>query len=823
MEDTNSNLIPQSSHRLGDALADKFKNISQYILVVVLGLVPIIFIPSLAVPLSYTKSFLVFLGLALVLVIYSFTILRSGTIRFSMFIPSLVLWLIAATALVSGLLSGDVVDTLVGTALEQQTTVFLALLALIATVCAQIFTDKNTILKLYAVLAVSALVLGVFHIARLLFGADFLAFGIFTSNILSPIGSWNDLAIFFCLVILLALVALEQLTISYIGKWVVGGMVAVSLIMLTVINFAAIWVVLGMVSLVVLVYALAKDKFGEVVVQKHISTTSILVASVVFSVSVVFIIGGSVIGGAISQKTGISYLEVRPSFQATTALARATYGTDALFGIGPNRFADAWRISKDPSLNSTVFWANDFFAGVGYIPTFFITLGAVGGILWIAFLGFFIWMGTRMLLRARNVDPTWYFIGTSSFVSGAFLWGMSVIYVPGAVLLICAALATGLLAASQAVFEPSRVRTLSLSGTKSSGFVLVTIVLVVIVGSVTVMYGMGREYLSAEAYAESSEAMARGSLDDAQASIETSYKFVQTHWGARRIAEIQLVRLVNLLQNTTQPSADVQAQFQNLLVTAVNAGKTSVQLDPTDPNNWGILGTTYATVVPLKIDGAYASAKEALTKAQELDPKNPARYLALARLEVANGNAEGARQMAGEAIKLKNDYIDAIFFLSQVEIASGNIDSAITSTESTILLDPQNPVRRFQLGILKLAQNKFGEAANVFEAAITLNPEYANARYYLALTYDKLGRPQEARVQLESILKTNEGNELILSLLKTLDEGGRLTEQDDNQGNLTPPVTEKTDDTNAAKDPNSPLLTPVNTVPDAPKTTSAVE
>ena len=821
MDDTN--LIPQSIHKLGDSFAETFKSISQHILVAVLGVLPIIFIPSLSVPLSYTKSFIVLFGLIIVLVIYSFTILRSGTIRFSLFIPSLVLWLIAATALISGLLSGDVTDSLVGTSLEQQTAVFLALLALVATVTAQILTDKKAVLKLYAVLAVSSIVLGIFHIARLIFGADFLAFGIFSGNTLSPIGSWNDLAIFFCLVILLALVALEQLTITSIGKWIVGGMVAVSLLMLTVINFSAIWVVLGMVSLVVLVYALAKDKFGDTVVQKHISTTSILVASAVFAVSVVFIIGGSVIGGAISQKTGISYLEVRPSFQATTALARATYSTDALFGIGPNRFADAWRLSKDPSLNSTVFWANDFYAGVGYIPTFFITLGAVGGILWIAFLALFIWMGTRMLLRVKQVDPTWYFIGTSSFVAGAFLWGMSVIYVPGAVLLILAALATGLLATSQAAFEPFRVRTLSLSGSKSSGFVLVTLVLVVIVGSVTVMYGMGREYLSAEAYAESSEAMARGSLDDAQRSIENSYKFVQTHWGARRIAEIQLVRLVNLLQNTTEPSADVQAQFQNLLVTAVNAGKTATQLDATDPNNWGILGTTLATVVPLKIDGAYVQAKDALMKAQLLDPKNPARYLALARLEVANGNADGARAMALEAIKLKNDYIDAIFFLSQVEIASGNIDSAISTTESTILLDPQNPVRRFQLGILKLAQNKFGEAASIFESAISLSPDYANARYYLALTYDKLGRSQEAREQLEAILKTNEGNELVLGLIKTIDAGGRLTEQDTNQGNLTPPVDENTNDENAAKDPNSPLLTPVNTVPDAPKTTNSTE
>lgn len=818
MEDTN--LIPPTAHTLGDTFAEKFKNLSQYILVAILGLTPILFIPSLDVSLSYTKAFVVLFGLAMVLVIYSFTILRSGIIRFSLFLPSLVLWLIAGTALISGLLSGDVSDSLVGAGLEQQTIVFLALLALIATVCAQIFTDKKTILKLYTVLAVSAIVLGVFHIARLIFGADFLSFGIFTSNILSPIGSWNDLAIFFGLVILLSLVALEQLTISYVGKWVVGSMVAVALLMLTVINFSAIWVILGMVSLVVLVYALAKDKFGEAVVQKHISTTSILVASVVFSVSVVFIIGGSVIGGAIAQKTGISYLEVRPSFQATTALARATYGTDALFGIGPNRFSDAWRISKDPSLNSTVFWANDFYAGVGYIPTFFITLGAIGGLLWLVFLGMFLWMGVRMLLKARQVDATWYFIGTSSFVAGAFLWGMSVIYVPGPVLLICAALATGLLAASQAAFEPFRVRTFTLSGTKSSGFVLVTIVLVVIVGSVSVMYSMGRKYIAAEAYAESSAAMARGSLDEAQSAVDASMRLETTHWAKRREAEILLIRLVDLLQKTTEPSAEIQAQFQNLLVAAVNAGNAAIQLDPTDPNNWSILGTTYATVVPLKIDGAYTEAKNKLTKAQELDPKNPARLLALARLEVANGNADGARAASIEAIKLKPDYIDAIFFLSQIEIATGNIDSAIATTESTILLDPQNPVRRFQLGLLKLAQNKFGEAASVFESAIQKNPEYANARYYLALTYDKLGRPAEARKQLEEILKTNEGNELVLGLIKTLDEGKRLT---DTTENMTPPVTENKVDTDTAKDPNSPLLTPVNTVPDAPNTTSSTE
>ena len=80
----------------------------------------------------------------------------------------------------------------------------------------------------------------------------------------------------------------------------------------------------------------------------------------------------------------------------------------------------------------------------------------LGVLAWLSFLGLFVYSGVRMLMKASGADRMWYFIAVSSFVSATYIWFMSVIYVPGAVVLLLGALeqalqATGGLGARCAV------------------------------------------------------------------------------------------------------------------------------------------------------------------------------------------------------------------------------------------------------------------------------------------------------------------------------------------------------------------------------------
>jgi tetratricopeptide (TPR) repeat protein len=813
--------ITVPSERTVDTVAARLHSIAQYILVGVFGLLPILFLPFAEFSLAFTKTFAVVIALVAAVMLYSFAVLRTGTFRISLPLPVVALWLITIVAAASAFLSGDVRDAFVGDFLEQQTVAFLAIVALIVTVVPHVLTDKRHIYKLYIVLAGSAIALTLFHMLRIVFGADALTFGVFGGGqALSPVGSWNDLAIFFGMAILLSIVALEQLQLAKHGKALFGAVTAVSLLMLTIINFSPVWFILLVVSLLVLVYSFARDRMTPAWLQgapidRSLSTLSLAIAGLVFIVSFTMIAGGSVIGSRISELTGVSYVEVRPSLQATTDIISKTYSTDALFGIGPNKFSDAWRLHRDVSLNQTIFWNTDFVAGVGYIPSFFVTLGAIGGLMWIVFLVLYLVVGIRMLLNAVAPDRTWYFIGTSAFVAGLYIWGLSVIYVPGAALILTAALCTGLVLAARNAIEPHRERTIAMTGDRRSGFVLVSATMLVVIISMSALYMVGRQYASAYIFAQGERALASGDIETARERTAEANLLMNDDRYLRRSAEIEYAELINTL-NLPVDTPDLETRFRTALQNSITNAGRAVALDGTDANNLSILGAIYSAVVPLRIEGAYDRAKEALEEARALDPQNPIRALMLSRLAFAQGNVDEARGLMNEAIRLKPDYIDAAFLLSQLEIAAGNIDAAIDSTMRIIQLEPQNPARYFQLGVLELAKNDIERGVLALEVAIQLDPQYANARYYLAFAYDRLGRTADAQAQLEKVLETNPDNAEVIGLLEKLSRGEKLTEVPAQQ---QAPAVEQTKTTTErgvddVEDPNSPLLTPVNPVPE---------
>lgn len=801
----------------GDPLAARLITIAQYILVVVCGLLPIFFVPSATAPFAYSKILFVMVGVFLAIILYGFGLLRSGVLRLNLSWAPIALWIIAVIALVSSLLSGDLRDALIGETFEVHTALFVALLALVASAWTLLGTNKIAIMRLFIFLAGSTLMLSLFHILRLVFGADFLPLTLFEGDAtLSPFGGWNDLAIFFGLAIMLSLVALEQLRLTKLGQALFGLVVVVAIVMLAVINFFAVWMVLGLVSLVVLIYGLTKDRSSaasSTEVRPGVSLLSIGISFAVLICATVFILGGSVMGNAIARMTAISYMEVRPSLGATTDIVKRVYDSEALLGVGPNRFNDVWRQFKDPSINGSIFWNVDFMAGFGYVPTFFATTGLVGGIAWIVFFALFLVTGMRMLLRATANDRLWYFIGTTSFVGGLYIWTMSVIYVPGPVLLLTAALCTGLMSAAYSALMQPRAYTVSSYGNRRIGFVLIMLFLVISIGSVSALYFVGRHYAGVYVFNSSFRLIAEGaSLDDIEARTLQAYLFSQDDAYARRIAEYQIARMERLL-GLAEPTEEQKQQFDRALASAIDAAQVAVAGDATDPRNIATLGSVYATLVPSKVEGAYERSVENFNKAQALDPQSPLRLLALGQLAFAAGRQDEARSYVNRAIAMKSNYSDAIFFLAQMDIAAGNTEAAISASRAITVLEPQNPVRFFQLGVLLFSTKQYAEAATALEQAVALGKGYANASFYLALVYDALGRTEEAREQLDAILVLNPGHELLINLLARLDRGEPLVQENTANTSISEPsgVKEEDGSVTSSSPPDTPLVSPVNT------------
>lgn len=817
MEQTSFSRVAAKSEA-EDKIESSLRHFSEHILTFVFGFLPIVFIPVAFLPFDYSKVLVVISALALAVIFFSLSVLRSGSLKIAAPAPLIGLWAIAGVSVISAVFSGDTTDALFGDLFEVNTALFLILLALIGSLTSFVRLSKMAIMRLYIFLTGSAFLLAIFHILRVLFGSDFLTLGIFNGATSSVIGSWNDLGLFLGLSVLLSMVALEQLPLTKWGRVAFAVGIMLSLVMLGVINFKAIWWVLGLVSLVMLMYGLVRDRFSDTIVPQEktsASMQSILLSLSVFVISLTFVIAGGPLGGLISNATGISYLEVRPSFSATTDIARSVYTENAFFGVGPNRFVDAWRLYKDPAINQTIFWNTDFRGGNGYVTTYLVTTGIFGILAWLTFFGLFLYAGFKMLFKTVHADRFWFFIGSSAFVAATYLWGMSVIYMPGATVLFLAALFTSVMMAAYVEMLKPRVLSLSVLRNKRAAIVLVGMVMIIVVGGASSLYFIGRHYSAVYTYGKTLTSVEPGtSIAQVEQGVANAFAISQNDVYARQVANYQLAK-INTLLNIQDPTPEQQQEFQNAVINGVNAAQKAVEIDPTDALNWSVLGSVYSILVAAGETEVTTRAEEALANARKYAPNNPVYVLQEAQLQVRAQNVDRARELIVEAIRLKPNYTDALNFLTELEIASGRTEEAIAATRSIITIEPNNPARYYQLAILLSATGDVEGAVTSLERAVALNQNYANARYLLAIAYAEQGRFADALSQLDVVLELNPDNQQVLGLIDQLRSGNFTPTPAQAPETVNEPetVTENAETVTASEAPDTPLISPVNTVP----------
>ena len=87
------------------------------------------------------------------------------------------------------------------------------------------------------------------------------------------------------------------------------------------------------------------------------------------------------------------------------------------------------------------------------------------------------------------------------------------------------------------------------------------------------------------------------------------------------------------------------------------------------------------------------------------------------------------------------------------------------------LFEPQNAVAFFQLGLLYYSQDDFVNAARAFERALRITPDYANARYFVGLTYWRLGNRELALESFRIVYETNQENQEVQRIISNMEAG----------------------------------------------------
>lgn len=796
-------------------------SLAHWLLVGFAGLLPVFFVPGLWGSLGFQKVLLSMGVVGSVVILLCLLSLRTRSVLSVAPVSLLLFWGVAGSSVVSALFSPNWLSAFRGSAVESQTVTFVVLLAGLMTVALVLQRAKKATMTLFMALAAGSLALLIYVVLRLFLG-PVLAMSSFGSVTVSPIGNFNDLAVFAGLTVVLSLIALLQLRVSQMVKGFLVALILLSLIALAAVNFFYIWLVVGFFSLLVLLYLISQDTlFASVTAEgvdsrpnQPVSKLTIGVAAVICLVSAGFIIAGDYLGGVVSNAFNVEYLEVRPSLGATVGIMQATYNDDLLFGAGPNQFVSSWRSFKDASINQTIFWSTDFRAGSGYVPTMFINLGLIGALLLVAFHLWYLWSGIRMLLRPVGADQFWYFVGLLSFTGAVFLWGVSYVYIPGPTLLLLAALLTGVSFSASAALQPQRAFTVALASNQQRGFVLMAVAILLISGAMGAWFTYGKQYVAQASFAQAQVNQTDpAALDQAALAAFALYPDVQFLSVRARLALMDMNQVLTI----TEPSEADQQRFlvaSNLAITFAEAAAAQA---PTEPAYHAILAGIYNNLAIAGVPNAVERAAASIATAQALDPQNPSYAFLTAQLAANRGDVAVSREALNQALQQKSNFTEALFLLTQIDIAEGDVEAAITTTEAIIRLEPNNPTRYYQLGILESSTGNAAAAKQAYSVAIQLDPNFANARYLLALLQIADGEMDQALESLRFIQTSNAENTELQALIAALEAGEvpALNTQTTIPVNENQPIVVE-DGVTSPVAPESDLLTPLNTVRDTP-------
>lgn len=760
MQDTNSVRTP--SRLSFDRLA----------LIALIGTMALAFLAITVSPnLSFlgTKVFLIMLGVIISFALFVIARLTRGNVIVPPSFLLVAVWFVPAAYALSTLFSGaNPSIAFAGTEFEPQTLGFVLTLAVFATLVALILrreTDYGFFFSWVSRIAGLALVVQVLLILIARFSPGTIAP---LSNLIGP---FSDMGMLTGLGVLGGLMALRFLALSKMSRLLVVIGVVLGFMVLAVVNSSLVWILLCGISLGLLVEALMRrkapsadadlDGVSTIVVETEGQSDErrpIGLPIVSLVVSLFFLIGGGTIGNALSSALGTSFIDVRPSWQATFDIGSHTLASSPLFGSGPGTFGQEWLMYRDRALNDTIFWNVDFVSGIGYVPTSMVTTGVIGIIAWLAFLAAFAFAGVRALLLRLPQGRMTRFTAIFSFLGAGYVLALAIFSTPGAVVLLAGFALLGVFISSTRFGRDKVELGILFSRSPRLGFVIVFALTLLLIATVYAAYAITVRYLSSIAYGEAVTALSAGDVAASQDAVVRSLALAETDRAYRLAAAVGVARMNEVAASQTLAPSDAQTQFQAALSSSVQAAIAATNVDPKNYQNWLALGGVYQTVVPLKIDGAATEAMAAYTKAAALAPSNPVIPFTLAQLDIVGTDYASAEKHLLEAIALKRDYTQAILMYSQLQVQLGKAAEALQAVEAAIYFAPNDAATLFQAGLLRLGTNDRTGAVQALARAVEINPTYANARFFLAVAQAGLGNMDAAVKELEEVAKLSEEN-----------------------------------------------------------------
>ncbi len=657
-------------------LSNILDRISFWSLFSVIVILPLFFLPFTGIPIENAKNLLLVVGLAITVIAWAAARFSDGEIV----IPKS--WVLLSGAvvtlvfLVSSLLSGGAEISMFGIMLDTGTFWFMFASFMLMLVSALIIKDEKKGKIIFYGLLSSFVFILFFQILRFIM-PNTLSFGVFGGKAGNLFGSWNSFGILVGLVNLMALFAVEFLDVSRKVKLLMGGIVVFTLIMAAVVNFSLVWTLLGIFAMVIFIYRISLSS------RREASFPAFSFAVVI--VSLLFVMSGQFIGSYLPNLIGVSDSEVGPSFSSTMTIAKATFKTDPLFGVGPNRFAEAWAMYKPAIINQSLFWDSSFNYGSGLIPTLAITTGIMGVLAWFAFIVLFLINGVKTIFTAMKkslgYEVSIFFLIALYMLASLFFYSAG-----SASFLLTFALLGVYIGISSSVKEEREWSLSFVDGTKRKFFTILSLVFIMIASA-----GVSFKFLERFAsvyYFEN--AITTKEINVAEKAISKAILLYPNDLYYRTYSNVYLAKLSNLIYKDSALTDVEKEELKFDLDSTINGAGLAANYNPKNYLNFQSLGAIYYSTGLFGSEGAYDNAIAAYQKASELNPLNPGLKLSIANAYLQQDKTKEARDYATEALTLKGDFVDAMIVLAKVEKKSGNQQLAVSYAEQALALYPGN-------------------------------------------------------------------------------------------------------------------------------------
>lgn len=596
-------------------------------------------------------------------------------------------------------------------------------------------------------------------------------FGALAGLAANAVGSWQDFAILLGLCAFLSVSLLSARVFEGHWRYVFGTVATAAAAFLLIVNVYEVWMGIALLCFFQVAY-LWRHVPPQGDLARDVAFKQILGWTIAGIAALGLFWGGGAIQSRLPSTLQIVPASVRPSWQGTLAVGKQVFsqpGT-AFFGTGPGTFSQQWGLYKPLEVNQTQFWNADFYFGVGYIPTSFVTMGALGMIGWGAVL-------IALLISMRRLFTASIYEGASRMRaallgSAAYLTVLHLLYTPGPALSALAFLFFGFLATDELHARSVRDLALPLAWRDWKSALYSCLAVAAALAVTFTGIHMSRAVLS-ESFVNNAirEVGATGSLAEASRSISTAIRIDPSNDRAHRAAvELGILQLAQIAASGDESDA-VRQRLQTMLTETIQHGLTAISIEDRNYQNWLSLAYLYKELAGAGVAGAAESAQAAYEHALRDSPRNPLPRLGLAQFYIQAGDDAAAKEQLAGALELKPDLAVAHYLLSQIAAREDDLASALESAVAAAQYAPEDPLGWYNAGTILYAQGNYPDAITAFGRAVAIQNDYANALFLLGLSHYRVGAAQEALAALEAVAALNPGEANVTRIIDDIRAG----------------------------------------------------